>query len=155
MNELAVSFTEKWQLNKGLTLKTALSDSALNLYTDSESLEHILSELLLNAGKYSDVDTTIELSANSKKTFKHKEIAISISNYGAGISPEELPHIFDKFRRGKGVTDRAVPGTGLGLALVKYLVDHLNGQIDVTSEPIDDSEVFKTTFTVKLPQFRS
>ncbi len=155
VNELAVSFTEKWQLNKGLTLKTALSDSALNLYTDSESLEHILSELLLNAGKYSDVDTTIELSANSKKTFKHKEIAISISNYGAGISPEELPHIFDKFRRGKGVTDRAVPGTGLGLALVKYLVDHLNGTIDVTSEPVDDSEVFKTTFTVKLPQIQS
>lgn len=154
VEELATSFNDKWQLNKGLTLKTKLSDSALNLYTDSESLEHILSELLLNAGKYSDVDTTIELSANSTKTFKHNEIAIAISNYGAGIAPEELPHIFDKFRRGKGVTDRAVPGTGLGLALVKYLVDHLNGTIDVTSKPVDNSEVFKTTFTVKLPQFQ-
>jgi signal transduction histidine kinase len=155
LDELALGFQEKWQFNKGLTLKTELADSALTLYTDSESLEHILSELLLNAGKYSDIDTTIELSAHSQQTFKHKEIAIAISNYGAGISAEELPHIFDKFRRGKGVTDRAVPGTGLGLALVKYLVDHLNGKIEVKCDRINDSEVFKTTFTIKLPQLQS
>ncbi len=155
LKELTQSFQEKWQFDKGLTLKTELADADLNLYTDSESLEHILSELLLNAGKYSDVDTTIELSARSQQTFRYKEIEIAISNYGVGISAEELPHIFDKFRRGQGVTDRAVPGTGLGLALVKYLVDHLNGKINVTSEPVNNSEVFKTTFTIKLPQFQS
>ena len=83
------------------------------------------------------------------------QISITISNYGAGISAEELPYIFDKFRRGQGVTDRAVPGTGLGLALVKYLVDHLNGAIDVSSEKTDDPGVFLTTFVVTLPQFQS
>jgi len=156
IEHLAQSFDAKWQPNKGLTLKTELSNPALKIFTDSESLEHILSELLLNAGKYSDADTTIELSANSKTTLKGKEIIISLANYGAGISPEELPYIFDKFRRGKGVTDRAVPGTGLGLALVKYLVDHLNGTIEVASEPVDDdSAMFITTFLVKLPQFQS
>ena len=155
VRELAQSFNTKWQLDKGLTLETDFADDSLNLYTDSESLQHIFNELLLNAGKYSDPDTTINLSIAPVVTAKNKQIAIKISNYGAGISAEELPYIFDKFRRGQGVTDRAVPGTGLGLALVKYLVDHLNGAIDVYSETTDEPGVFLTTFVVTLPQFQS
>ncbi len=148
---LVRAFVEKWQPDKRLNLETHLSESSLNLYADPESLEHILTELLLNAGKYSDADTTVRLSANRQATADGDKIVISISNDGAGISPEELPHIFDKFRRGKGVTAKAVPGTGLGLALVKYLVEHLNGAIEVTSEPLNNSKVYRTTFTIKLP----
>jgi signal transduction histidine kinase len=147
---LVQAFVEKWQPDKGLNLETHLSESSLNLYADPESLEHILTELLLNAGKYSDAGTTVRLSANRQATADGDKIAISISNDGAGISPEELPHIFDKFRRGKGVTARAVPGTGLGLALVKYLVEHLNGAIEVQSKPLNNSKVYRTTFTIKL-----
>ncbi len=153
--ELAQAFNQKWQSDKGLTLKTDFADPSLILYTDAESLQHIFNELLLNAGKYSDPDTTLHLKIAPQVTAKSKQITITISNYGAGISAEELPHIFDKFRRGQGVTDRAVPGTGLGLALVKYLVDHLNGAIDVKSEKTDDPGVFLTTFMVTLPQFQS
>ena len=155
VQELAQSFNQKWQPDKGLSLETDFADASLNLYTDSESLQHIFNELLLNAGKYSDPDTTIHLSIAPQVTAKTKQITITISNYGAGISTEELPYIFDKFRRGQGVTDRAVPGTGLGLALVKYLVDHLNGKIDVSSEMTDNPGVFLTTFVVTLPQFQS
>lgn len=155
INLLAASFNPKWQESKGIELITLIPDPELKINTDAESLEHILNELLLNAAKYSDAHTTIELSAASQKTKKGKDIVISISNIGAGITPEELPHIFDKFRRGQGVTDRAVPGTGLGLALVKYLVDHLNGTIEVTSEPsANEGEIFVTTFVLKLPQFQ-
>ena len=155
VQELLQSFNQKWQSDKGLTLETQFTDTSLNLYTDSESLQHIFNELLLNAAKYSDPDTTIQLKIADQITAKSKQITITISNYGAGISAEELPHIFDKFRRGQGVTDRAVPGTGLGLALVKYLVDHLNGAIDVSSQVTDDVNVFLTTFVVTLPQFQS
>ncbi|BAU65131.1 GAF sensor signal transduction histidine kinase [Stanieria sp. NIES-3757] len=154
IGELAEAFATKWQSNKGLTLTTNLSDSELKFYTDAESLQHILAELLLNAGKYSDPDTTIDLRAECHTSLQGQTMIIVIVNRGAGITPEELPHIFDKFRRGKGVTDRAVPGTGLGLALVKYLVEHLNGTIEVTSEPVEHSTVFLTTFTVKLPQLQ-
>jgi signal transduction histidine kinase len=53
------------------------------------------------------------------------------------------------------VTDRAVAGTGLGLTLVQYLVEHLNGTIEVTSEPLNsDSAAFLTTFVLKLPQIQ-
>ncbi|MDJ0634542.1 MAG: GAF domain-containing sensor histidine kinase [Xenococcaceae cyanobacterium MO_188.B29] len=153
--ELAQAFNQKWQPDKGLTLETNFADSSLILYTDAESLQHIFNELLLNAGKYSDPDTTLHLGIAPQVAAKSKQITITLSNYGAGIAAEELPYIFDKFRRGQGVTDRAVPGTGLGLALVKYLVDHLNGAIDVKSEKTDDPGVFLTTFMVTLPQFQS
>ncbi|MCC0177612.1 GAF domain-containing protein [Waterburya agarophytonicola K14] len=155
IDNLARAFQEKWHVNKGISLETKISESDLIINTDVDSLTHILNELLLNAGKYSAVDTIIELNIESQATLKGKNIVIKIANLGAGITPEELPHIFDKFRRGQGVTDRAVPGTGLGLALVQYLVEHLNGKIDVTSEPLDcDSEIFATTFVLKLPQFQ-
>ena len=152
--ELVKSFSEKWHSERGLTLETHFSKPNLSFYTDLDSLSHILNELLLNAGKYAEPDTKVSLSATSHQTLQGQEIEISIANEGAGIAKEELPYIFDKFRRGKGVTDRAVPGTGLGLALVKYLVEHLNGSINVTSEPMENSEVFKTIFTVKLPQVK-
>ena len=152
---LVRAFNSKWHTDKGIDLEANLEDPDLKIHTDAESLTHILSELLLNAGKYSDAHTTIELSAKSQTTLKGKDIVIAIANKGAGITPEELPQIFDKFRRGKGVTDRAVPGTGLGLTLVQYLVEHLNGTIDVTSEPLeDDDSIFVTTFVLKLPQFQ-
>lgn len=151
IQDLATGFTEKWHSSKGLNLESELSDPNLTLYSDSDSLNHVLNELLVNAGKYSDPDTTVKICVANHLTLQGKEVKISITNYGAGITPEELPYIFDKFRRGKGVTDRAVPGTGLGLSLVKHLVEHLNGEIFVTSEPIaESSEVFETTFTVKL-----
>ncbi|MGK7893839.1 MAG: ATP-binding protein [Xenococcus sp. (in: cyanobacteria)] len=152
--ELAIAFTEKWHCDRGLTLETHLEEPNLSFYSDLDSLNHILNELLLNAGKYAEPDTTVSLSASSHLTLKGKEIKIMIGNDGPGIAQDELPYIFDKFRRGKGVTDRAVPGTGLGLTLVKYLVDHLNGSISVTSEPLENSEVFRTIFTVKLPQIK-
>ncbi len=155
-DNLAQTFKTKWQLEKGIQLKINVSKPDLKINTDIESLEHILSELLLNAAKYSDENTVVELLAQSQTTLKGKDIVISVANTGAEITPEELPHIFDKFRRGKGVTDRAVPGTGLGLTLVQYLVEHLNGTIEVTNEPAkcDRESSFLTTFTLKLPQFQ-
>ena len=154
ITNLAVSFTEKWHSDKGLSLETNLSNTNLQFYSDFDSLHHILNELLSNAGKYSDADTTVHLSASARNTLKGKEVEIAVNNYGVGIEPNELPYIFDKFRRGKGVTDRAVPGTGLGLTLVKHLVEHLNGSIDVASEAVPDAHLYQTTFTITLPQHK-
>ena len=138
-----------------ISLESHIAAPELTIHTDEESLQHILNELLSNAGKYSDPHTTIKLSVSSQRTIDQESIVISVANVGVEITPEELPHIFDKFRRGKGVTDRAVPGTGLGLTLVQYLVEHLDGTIEVTSEPVDDnSTAFLTTFTLKLPQIK-
>lgn len=155
IEDLRQSFVAKWQTERNLNLVCTINPPELKIHTDAESLEYILHELILNAGKYCDAQTTIELSASHQLTASQSEIVIAVANVGAGITPEELPYIFDKFRRGKGVTDRAVPGTGLGLTLVQYLVEHLNGKIEVTSNPVDDEKtIFLTTFVLKLPQIQ-
>lgn len=152
LDNLARSFNEKWQSEINLKV---IAQPNLKVYTDAESLEYILNELLANAGKYSEPHTDIELKVSSQGVADRRNLEIAVANIGVGITPEELPYIFDKFRRGKGVTDRAVPGTGLGLALVQYLVEHLNGKIEVSSEPLDDHESSSlTTFVLKLPQIQ-
>lgn len=155
IQQLGQSFTAKWQKDREITLVQTISEPELKIHTDAESLEQVLNELLTNAGKYADAQTTIELSISRQRQLQAEQILIAVSNTGTGIMPEELPHIFDKFRRGQGVTDRAVPGTGLGLTLVQYLVEHLQGTIEVTSEPLEnDSTTFLTTFVLRLPQIK-
>jgi signal transduction histidine kinase len=153
--DLSQTIATKWQPGRDIKLVCDVSSPDLKIHTDPESFEYILQELLANAGKYCDPHTTVELAVSHQLTAQHAEIVIAVANVGAGITPEELPHIFDKFRRGQGVTDRAVPGTGLGLTLVQYLVEHLNGSLEVKSEPLDDEEdSFLTTFVLKLPQIQ-
>jgi signal transduction histidine kinase len=123
--------------------------SPLVLSTDASSLQRVLLELLTNAGKYSDPNQPIKLTVAARA---HEQITISLTNTGTGIAAEELPHIFDKFRRGQGQTQQAVPGTGLGLALVKSLIQHLSGTVTVASNPIGASgSTHETVFTLTLP----
>jgi signal transduction histidine kinase len=154
INELAPAFEKKW-VDKGLTLATDYSARSLILYTDPESLKHILLELLTNAGKYSHPNTTVCLKVEHQVKQQVNQMALSLTNLGSGISPSDITQIFEKFRRGQGVTQQAVQGTGLGLALVKGLVQHLHGTIDVKSEPCEDSTLlWQTCFTLTLPQFK-
>ena len=152
--DLSHEFEATWSAKRDLNLICKITPPDLKIHTDAESLRHIIEELLSNAGKYCDAGTDIEVFVSQTKA-KQPEISISVSNIGTGITADELPHIFDKFRRGQGVTDRAVPGTGLGLTLVQYLVEHLNGKIDVESQPLNENTAsFATTFTLKLPQIQ-
>ncbi|MGI0493480.1 ATP-binding protein [Alkalinema pantanalense CENA528] len=148
IEEVSHSFDQRWAL-KGLVLEVNMPTEEPSLFTDAASLNRILLELLTNAGKYSDPNTAIQLQVS---TTPDRKLLLTLSNIGQGISPEELPHIFDKFRRCQGMTQNAVPGTGLGLALVKSLVQHLNGSIIATSNPIPDSQSYETSFVVTLPQ---
>ncbi len=153
IKELAQSFEEKWA-NKRLTFTVESPVRSLGLNTDPDSLNRILIELLTNAGKYSDADTTITLQVTHKVQHSVNQVVLNLSNTGSGISPTDLTHIFEKFHRGQGVTQKAVQGTGLGLALVKCLVQHLNGTIDVTSSPLENSHRHLTSFTLTLPQLQ-
>jgi signal transduction histidine kinase len=162
IDHLATDFRKKWSENKGLTLninydygnsrKKETSTDNLQVYIDPHSLKQIIGELLLNAGKYAEPNSQVEVFASRKIISEGYQIILTITNCGWGISTNEQRYIFDKFRRGKGVTDSAIPGTGLGLTMVKSLVDYLAGKIEVKSVPIDNSSTFKTSFTVTLPQ---
>ncbi|HEY9809478.1 MAG TPA: GAF domain-containing sensor histidine kinase [Halomicronema sp.] len=149
--ELTESFERGWA-SKNLKLSVNLPKRSVKLETDRDSLYRILEELLTNAGKYSDVGTKVILRVKPCVCDGNAIVVLSLSNTGRGISSSELPYIFDKFRRGQGVTQQAIAGTGLGLALVKSLIQHLNGSINVSSEPCAEGKAWETCFTLTLPQ---
>ncbi len=147
IRDLEAGFTQRWS-SKGLTLEMDLPGT-LTLSTDVSSLNRVLLELLTNAGKYSDPSTSVNICVTQSIA---RQISIVITNLGGGIPTDEIPYIFEKFRRCQGITDNAVPGTGLGLALVKSLVQHLGGTVTATSQPIEEGTTYETTFTVLLPK---
>jgi signal transduction histidine kinase len=153
IEQLAPSFEEKWA-DKRLTLRIESPAPSLFFNTDLDSLNRILLELLTNAGKYSDPDTIVHLQVTHQVQPAGNQIVLILSNTGPGILSEDLDHIFDKFHRGRGVTQQAVRGTGLGLALVKCLVQHLKGTIEVSSCPMENSQSALTSFTLTLPQLQ-
>ena len=143
---------DKKLAEKGLTIALELPSEPLKLQTEVESFDRILQELLTNTCKYSEHDSSVELRVSQicLPDSKTNQLQIQVINVGRGISEEEATFIFDKFRRGKG---RWTPGTGLGLALVKSLIQHLNGEISVESTSIEDSELSSICFTLTFPQF--
>ena len=147
ITDVSQSFHQRWAL-KDLNLEIELPLRSPALNTDLASLNRILLELLTNAGKYSDPGSTVSVNVSQQSG---QQISITVCNDGSGISEAELPYIFEKFRRCQGMTQNAVPGTGLGLALVKSLVQHLNGTIEASSLPTSGAHL-ETRFTVTLPQ---
>ncbi len=105
------------------------------------SLERIVAELLNNACKYTPPGEKITLAARTQNGV----MQLQVSNFGVEIPAHELPRIFDKFYRVPSTDPWKQGGTGLGLALVQKLTEHLGGCIWVESASL------KTCFTVELP----
>jgi len=112
------------------------------LQADPKSIEEVLSNLIANAINYSPDGGRVTVTA--RITGDHVEI--TVEDTGVGIPPEELPKIFDKFYRVKHPKTRQVRGSGLGLSIVKGIVEAYNGSIDVKSIVNEG-----TTFRITLP----
>jgi signal transduction histidine kinase len=108
---------------------------------DGHKLDQMVSNLVTNAVKYTPDGGTITLSLHQDGDWARLEV----TDTGIGISPEHLPHIFDRFYRVDKAHSRASGGTGLGLAIVKGIAQQHGGTVTVTSEPGKGS-----TFTVRL-----
>jgi signal transduction histidine kinase len=146
VSEQATLVADRWPDSKSIDISLHLPNVSPEIETDADSLQHILEELLVNAGKFALPSTTVEVWL----TLKSAEVTLTISNLSKPIVHEDLPHLFDKFRRGTGTTQQAIAGTGLGLALVKSMVEHVGGTIAVTSDFVE-SGIAKTNFTVIIP----
>ncbi len=105
-------------------------------------LHQIFNNLISNAIKYTPLEGTVTISAESRSS----TVRIGIKDNGIGISPEDQPHIFDRFYRVRGTETESIDGTGLGLAIVKTLVEAHRGKIRLESELGEG-----TTFYVTLP----
>lgn len=140
LTNLIQPFVERIQ-QRQLTLKLQIAPDLPVLKSDQASLHRVLSELLHNACKYTPPQETITIAVGVES----KQFQIRIENSGVEISPEEMPRIFDKFYQIPGSDRWKQGGTGLGLALVKKLVGHLGGSIQVASTDM------RTSFTIALP----
>lgn len=114
---------------------------------DQDKLERLLSYLAHNAIKYTQNGGTVTVSATELNTLPndHAVYQFVVEDNGIGISPEFIGRIYDPFEREKNTTFSGVIGTGLGLTIVKKLVNVMGGSIDVQSEPGSGSR-----FTVTL-----
>ena len=113
---------------------------------DGLGIRHVLSNLVENALKYSDPDSTVIVRAIETPA----EARLEVADEGVGISQEKLREIFDRFRQVDSSSTRRVGGFGLGLYIVKNLVDAHGGEIEVQSQPGVGS-----TFVVHLPKRES
>lgn len=155
VTQASQSFDQEWR-DKQLTLVANYhSDSvgkALTTKTHPDSLKSILSELLTNAGKFSDPSTTVYINAEQQRNSQGNALIVTVTNTGLGISEAECQEIFKPFQRGEGVTNRAIAGTGLGLALAEKLVHNLGGTIEVSSKRVSNSQSSEICFKLTLPQ---
>ena len=125
LRELAEGF-----VHEGVRLEMAIADGLPGVRVDRESMGTAVRNLLDNAAKYSGEASTIRLEASTRDS----RVAICVRDEGAGIALEHQARIFDRFYRAPGETSRRVKGVGLGLALVKRIVEAHGGTVRVESE---------------------
>ena len=138
--EVVAPFHERAR-DRQQTLQVNISKNLPVLVSERASLERILAELLNNACKYTPLSGQITVTVQAQLD----SMRILISNTSVEISDNELTHIFDKFYRIPNSDPWKQGGTGLGLALVQKLMEHLGGIITV------ESTLRQLLFTVELP----
>jgi signal transduction histidine kinase len=126
-------------------MTTSLPDAPVWMQADAARLEQVFVNLLLNAAKYTDAGGNVELLVEREED----EAIVRVRDSGIGIAPDVLPHVFDLFVQADPSSRRVDAGLGIGLALVRSLVERHGGRVTVVSStgPGHGSE-----FTVRLPR---
>ncbi|WP_298926497.1 response regulator [uncultured Ramlibacter sp.] len=116
----------------GQQLEVSLPDEPIVIDGDGMRLAQVVSNLINNAAKFSPGGATIHLSAG----YADGEVRLSVKDQGAGIAPEFMPHIFDLFAQADQSLDRSQGGLGIGLTLVKHLVELHGGRVEARSDGV-------------------
>ena len=135
--ECVLAFEDAWE-KKNLEIETDIAED-IRIRSDPELLSLVWNNLISNAVKFTPEGGTVGISMTTEKNL----VVVSVRDTGCGMTPETGKHIFEKFYQGD--TSHATQGNGLGLALVKRVVDILGGEIGVQSIYGQGS-----TFTVKI-----
>lgn len=129
--------------SKDIELEVTLDPSARHTLGDSSRLQQVVWNLLANAIKFTPSGGRIEVQVKRAG----RNLRLRVSDSGQGISSDFLPFIFERFRQADGTTTRQHGGLGLGLAIVRHLVELHGGTITAES----NGEGRGATFTIKLP----
>ena len=126
---------------KDLNLLTEL-DECPAVYLDMEKFDKVVYNLLSNAMKFTPQNGSITV----RLQYTGSDCVLQVEDTGIGIAKEQIPHLFERFRQAEGSENRSYEGTGLGLALVKELVEVHGGTVTVDSQYESG-----TNFTISLP----
>ena len=134
----------------GLDLNIPEEMSELEIQADERKLKQIMFNLLSNATKFTPEGGDIRVTAQSTIINQQSSIQISVADSGIGIAPEDLEKLFDDFYQVKGGMRDKTPGTGLGLALTKSLVEMHGGRLWVESEGEGKGSRFSFTLPIRI-----
>lgn len=137
LRESILQFENEWE-RKGIRMEIEIAED-IDVFADEELLSLVWNNLLSNAFKFTEDGGAVAISLMTDE----KYAIVEVRDTGCGMSPEVGAHIFEKFYQGD--TSHATQGNGLGLALVKRVVDIMQGEISVESIAEEGS-----TFTVKI-----
>lgn len=130
---------------KKITIAVRSKHDSLQVMGDKGGLQQVFINLITNAVKFSPENGTVRVEL----TTDDESAKISITDQGLGIPPEAIPHLFERFYRAQNVTIAEVPGSGIGLYIVKSILDGLGGNIDVDSQ-INQGTTFIVTLKKKV-----
>ena len=128
--------------NEGFQVEADMPGEEIPALADAAALKSAFQNLIGNAVKYADGNKWLRVSV---ERLDH-QVAIRVQDRGLGIPSADLPHIFEPFFRGRDVVDAQIHGSGLGLSLVKHVIDGHRGAISVISSSHQGA-----TFTITLP----
>lgn len=146
LDQLVKTYIEEQQTyieNRGFTLETVVPDDLPMTMMDTDSFDTILGNLVENAIKYSNGEQYLGIFLEADE----ENIRLKVEDHGVGMSKKVRSHIFDKFYRGEDTLTAKTKGHGLGLSIVKNLVDLNGGKITVSSE-VGKGSIFKVSFPV-------
>jgi PAS domain S-box-containing protein len=141
--QAAVDAVRPGAVGKGLVLGLDVPPGPVGLWADAARLQQIIWNLLANAVKFTPAPGRVDILVRADEV----HASIVVRDTGDGIDPAFLPHVFDRFRQADSSTGRAHGGLGLGLAIVRELVEAHGGT--VTAESAGRGQ--GATFTVRLP----
>jgi PAS domain S-box-containing protein len=127
---------------KRIAIRTQFEPGAKLVQGDAARLQQVIWNVLSNAVKFTAADGTVDVAVAERD----ERVVVIISDSGKGISSDFLPYVFDRFRQANSSTTRAEGGLGLGLALVRQLVDLHGGDVSVTSSGLGRGSSFTIAF---------
>jgi signal transduction histidine kinase len=137
--------------DKRITVKVHLPPAPCRIFGDAHRLQQIVWNLLSNAIKFTPPEGEIILDVTCSAT----EARLLVRDNGDGIDPAVLPHVFDRFRQGDSSPGRRHRGLGLGLAIVRHLVEAHGGSVTAASDGPGHGASFSVTLPLAGPERRA
>ncbi len=130
----------------GSVVELDIEETLPEVLAEPAALTSALQNLIANAAKHGAAGQTIRIAARREETDKGDVVKIDVSDQGPGIRDDELSHLFEPFFRGERARDDQIEGSGLGLAVVRQVIEGHGGEMGISSQPGGG-----TTFSLMLP----